>query len=109
MNPSKLWLAAGAMVLASGAWAPAHAQLSLGNALDAPELVWTTGGTGGSGWVFEAQDLFGGDNTFDGVDSARSGVTLNGGESWLQTTVTGPGTISFWWDAYSEPDHDFLE
>ena len=36
-------------------------------------------------------------------------TSANNGETWLQTTVVGPGTISFWWQAYSEPDRDWLE
>ncbi len=35
--------------------------------------------------------------THDGVDAAGSGAVAVNQESWLQTTVTGPGTISFWW------------
>jgi hypothetical protein len=30
-------------------------------------------------------------------------------ESWLQTTVTGPGVVAFWWKVSSEGDCDFLE
>jgi hypothetical protein len=86
-----------------------RAQTTLANALDNPNLVWTTGGTGGVGWLYEAQDVLGGDNTFDGTASARSGAIGNNGESWLATTVAGPGTVSFWWNAYSEPDADWLE
>src|SRR6478672_5327188 len=84
-------------------------QATLGNAVDATNLVWTTGGTGGVGWFYEAQDQFGGDNTFDGIDSARSGAIGNNGETWMQTTVIGPGTVSFWWYAFSEPNADWLE
>jgi len=104
-----------ALVFVFGAlalWQPAallRGQSPLADALDATDLVWTTGGTGGVGWAYEAQDVFGGDNTFDGVNSARSGHVGDNGESWIQTTVVGPGTISFWWQAFSEPDADWLE
>lgn len=86
-----------------------RAQTTLGDALNATNLVWTTGGTGGVGWTYEAQDPFGGDNTFDGVASARSGHISDNSETWFQTTVVGPGTVSFWWQAYSEPNADWLE
>ncbi len=48
-------------------------------------------------------------DTFDGIASARSGHINDNGETWLQTTVVGPGTVSFWWQAYSEPYKDWLE
>ena len=84
-----------------------RAQTTLANALDAPDLVWTTGGTGGVGWYYEAGGVS--DNTFDGIDAGHSGAIGNNGETWLQTTVVGPGTVSFWWQAWSEPDRDWLE
>jgi hypothetical protein len=84
-----------------------RAQATLANALDATDLVWTTGGTGDVGWSYEAGGL--GDNTFDGVDAALSGAIGNNGETWMETTVEGPGTISFWWQAFSEPYADWLE
>ena len=41
----------------------------------------------------------------DGIASARSGTIMNNGkESFLQTTVTGPGRLSFWWNVSSEAD-----
>lgn len=86
-----------------------RAQSTLPGALDATNLVWTTGGTGGVGWAYEAQDPLGGDNTFDGIASAKTGHIGDKGETWIQTTVVGPGTVSFWWQAYSEPDADWLE
>src|SRR5438874_2742120 len=63
--------------------------LSLAQALDATNLVWTTGGN--TNWVAET------DVTYDGVDAAQSGVIKTNQETWVQTTVVGPGTVSFWW------------
>ena len=85
-----------------------HAQTTLGDALDATNLVWTTGGTGGVGWSYHAGNGAGND-TFDGIASAQSGQITDNGETWIQTTVVGPGTVSFWWQAYSEPNADWLE
>jgi endonuclease/exonuclease/phosphatase family metal-dependent hydrolase len=81
---------------------PAAAQtVSLGEAVDAPGLVWTTGGT--ASW-------FGQTNvTFDAQHAAASGVIIDGQESWLQTTVTGPGELSFRWKVSSESGYDYLE
>ncbi len=90
-----------------GAQTPPTPTPTLGDGLDATNLVWTTGGTGGVGWVYEASNF--GDNTFDGIDSARSGHIGDNGETWFQTTVVGPGTVSYWWQAYSEPGCDWLE
>jgi hypothetical protein len=58
---------------------------SLGEATDAPELTWTTGGSVPWGGVISAV----------GSDAARvSGIPF-AGSSWLETTVTGPGLLRF--------------
>ncbi len=77
-------------------WVPTD----LAKDLDNPYLNWTTGGN--SGW-FDDETI-----THDGVDAARSGDIDDNGESWVQTTVDGPGTISFWWKVSSEQDYDGL-
>ena len=48
-------------------------------------------------------------NTHDGVDAAASGAISHGQESWLQTSVVGPGTLTFWWKVSSESSFDYLE
>jgi hypothetical protein len=45
---------------------------------------------------------------FDG-DAAESGDVEDGQRSWMQTTVQGPGTLSFYWKVSSEANFDFLE
>ncbi len=66
--------------------------LGVGDALNSPELAWSTGGTAGQyGWTVE------GANTHDGIAALQSGMPPPGAESWVQTSVTGPGTLSFWW------------
>jgi uncharacterized repeat protein (TIGR03803 family) len=73
---------------------------SLPDALDATNLVWTTGGDAnwfGQPWI-----------THDGVDAAESGFILHWEESWKQTIVNGPGQLSFWWKVSSEGGYDFL-
>ena len=58
--------------------------ISLGEALDNTDLTWTTGGD--ADW-FGQSSVF-----FSGGDAAQSGA---GHESWIETTVTGPGILSF--------------
>jgi hypothetical protein len=84
-HPSILLL----LLACSFAWGQAFGQSStLGNALDNTNLTWTTGGD--APWATNAV-------TFDGVDAAASGFIGINQLSWIQTTVNGPGTLSFWW------------
>lgn len=73
----------------------------LAEALDATGLTWTTspGGLAWSGVVSPSHD---------GVDSGVSGTTGNNQQSYVETTVTGPGTLTFWWKVSSEPTFDKL-
>jgi len=75
--------------------------ISIGDAVDAPELAWTSGGFSN---VWFGQTL----TTRDGVDAAQSGVIEDNQQIWMQTTVTGPGTLSFWWKVSSEANSDYL-
>lgn len=60
-------------------------------ALDATNLTWTTSGTlGASGWTGETSI------THDGVSAAQSAHVSASQTSKLQTTVAGPGTLTFW-------------
>ena len=78
----------------------APAPTSLGDAVDAPQLSWTTGGDGA--W-FAVNDV-----TSDGVDSARSGPIGNSQSSYIETHVNGPIGLHFRWRTDSEPGKDFL-
>ena len=68
---------------------------TLGQALDNTNLVWTTGGD--NVWVPVNSS-----GAYDGVDMAQSSIISSNQATWIQTTVTGPGTLSFWWRVYSE-------
>lgn len=61
----------------------------LGAGVDAPQLVWRT--SENYPWTFQTT------NTFDGVDAVQSAWMPTGSvkESWLETEVTGPSTMSF--------------
>ena len=45
---------------------------------------------------FGAENLTRGDDTTDGM-AAHSGIVTNNQSSTLSITVTGPGTLTFWW------------
>ena len=69
--------------------------LTLGDAVDAPDLAWETYGDA----LWTAQTAV----THDGLDAAQSGSLSN---STLRTHVTRPGTVSFWWKVSSETNID---
>ena len=69
-------------------------------AANASELAWTTGGN--KPWFVQTT------TTHDGVAALRSGAITANQQSTLQTSVAGPGTISFWWNVSSEPTNDFV-
>ncbi|MBI4713079.1 MAG: hypothetical protein HY762_07255 [Planctomycetes bacterium] len=74
--------------------APTAGVGSLADAVDNFALTWTTGGD--FNWLYQTA------TTNDGVDAAKSGSPNLNQESWLQTTVNGSGTISFWWNVDCE-------
>ncbi len=47
--------------------------------------------------------------THGGSAASRSGSITHSQESWIQTTVTGPGTLTFWWKVSSQSSADYLE
>ena len=44
----------------------------------------------------------------DGSGSLRSGAITHNEESWVEMTVSGAGSLSFWWKASSEYDGDWV-
>ena len=72
----------------------------LSEALDT-SLSFTTDGD--IGWFSQTAMSY-----YDG-DAAQSGDVLDNQESMIQTTVTGVGTMSFYWKVSSEAGYDFLE
>ena len=75
--------------------------MELSEALDTPEWIWTTGGN--APWIGQTYV------TADEVDAARSQTIADNQVSWMETVVTGPGTLTFWWKVSSEAGNDFLE
>ncbi len=86
-------------------WPLTATALTLGEALNATNLVWKTGGW--SPWLPEATW------TYDGMAAAQSGrITASYAgvmESWIETVVSGPGTLTFAWSVSSEYGADFLK
>ncbi len=75
--------------------------LTLGEALDVPQLTWISGAD--APWAGETYI------THDGMDAAQCGYIWDYGETWVETSVTGPGPLSFWWKVSSESGYDYLE
>ena len=68
---------------------PGAGAQTLGEALNATNLTWTTGGA--SPWTVDTN------TAEDGFASLTSGNSILGQNNWVQTTVTGPTVVSFWW------------
>jgi hypothetical protein len=79
---------------------PVHVPYTLAQALNATNLHWST--FGNAAWFAETNI------TQDGIAAAQSGLITNSMDSGLQTTVTGPGTLTFWWMVSSEEYFDRL-
>ena len=73
---------------------------SLSEALDTA-LSFTTGGS--ADWFGQTTTSY-----YDG-DAAQSGDISEEQDSWMQTTVSGKGTVTFYWKVSSEDNFDFLE
>ena len=70
------------------------------DALETSNMDWRTGGSGN--WFRQTSV------SHYGGDAAQSGQISHRQESWLQTSVRGPGTLSFYWKVSSEENYDFL-
>ena len=69
-------------------------------ALNTTSLAWNTGGD--SSWFVETT------NTHDNVSAAQSGNVTGNQSSTLSVTVTGPGTLDFYWSSFAEdPNRGF--
>lgn len=84
----------------TGAVATLRVTTPFGLALDALDLKWRTGGS--IPWLVQSAV------THDGFDALQSGPISDNSESWMETTVAGPGRLSFWWKVSSERNRDLL-
>jgi M6 family metalloprotease-like protein len=74
--------------------------LALGEVLDNATLPFAS--SGDALWWGQTQ------TTHDGSDAAQSGPISASQASYLETTVSGPGTVGFYWKVSSEAYFDFL-
>ena len=72
----------------------------LGAALDNTALAFGTDGN--ASWFVQSDEFH------SGRSAARSGAIVHGEETCLTTTVSGAGTLSFWWKVSSEQGYDKL-
>ncbi len=73
---------------------------AIGQAVDNEELAWTSGGD--NGWIAQST------TSYSGGDAAQSGAIGHSQSSYLETSITGPGTLSFYWKVSSESNYDYL-
>src|SRR5882672_7610335 len=66
---------------------------SLGDAVDAPTLNWTTYGWMGAYW-FPQTNV-----SHDGLSAAQGQSLPPGTYTIIETTIEGPATVTFWWKA----------
>jgi hypothetical protein len=85
---------------AGGAITPQPSADSLSGALDTA-LSFTAGG--GEDWFSQTTTFY------YGGAAAQSGDISHSQDSWIQTTVSGTGTVKFYWKVSSEEEYDFLE
>jgi subtilisin family serine protease len=74
--------------------------VTLGDALDNTALDWKT--ISDKIWYGQRVVFY-----YD-ADAARSGKISDNQTSTLETTVSGPGVLSFYWKVSSEPNYDYL-
>lgn len=72
----------------------------LGEAVDNQQLTWSTGG---DAYWNRVTSIY-----YYGGDSAESGDIGSNEETWIKTTVTGPGTLKFYWRVSSEVNVGYL-
>jgi Calx-beta domain/Bacterial TSP3 repeat len=75
-------------------------QNTLAEAVDEPAWNFSTGGN--ASWFYETS------TTYSGGDAAQSDDITDNQSTYMQTTVTGSGTIGFYWKVSSENGYDYL-
>jgi hypothetical protein len=75
--------------------------IPLAEALDAPDFQWSSGGD--TNWSGQDSVASAGNSS-----SAQSGSIHNEEQSWIETSVRGPGLLAFQWKTSSEQSWDYL-
>jgi hypothetical protein len=78
--------------------------VSLGKAVDNTDLTWTS--RGDAPWFGQLQKDAKVNTVYFGGSAAISGGITHDQESSVETVVTGPGELSFYWKVSSEIDRD---
>ena len=71
-----------------------------GRALNCANSTWTS--TGDAPWFVETV------TTSDGEAAVQSGAVAHSQQSMLQTVISGPATLTYWWQVSSEAVKDYL-
>ena len=88
MNPCISIRKCGALLLLAVIGVPSHGQ-TLGDALNAPDLVWTTGGA--ASWQVDTNI------SHDGQASVNTGNLAFTQTNWIATSIAGPTALTFWY------------
>src|SRR6185436_7920636 len=88
------------VVISTNAQLLVNAAMTMGEAMNAPYLEWNTDLA--APWIVQTN------TTHDGEAAAQSGNITNSDSTTLETIVTGPGTIRFWWKVSSQTNADIL-
>jgi parallel beta-helix repeat protein len=99
-NPVNVTATDGTNVLNCGFIISVLTTNDFGRALNETNLAWSVGGD--VPWFVQNSV------THDGLAAAQSGAITHGQTSTLQTVISGPATLTFWWKVSSEANHDFL-
>jgi len=73
----------------------------LGDAVEQPELPWKLGGS--ANWFGQIN------TTSDNEDAAESGSITHGEDTFFESLIPGPVSLSYTWKTSSEEFYDFLE
>lgn len=92
-NPANFTLrATNSVGFGEAKWTLTVQPATIGNAVDSPALPWRSWATP---WFYQTAVAA------DRIDAARSGAIPTNGKSAVALTVTGPGTMTFWWKVSS--------
>lgn len=99
-NSTYTYQVTGSVWLDEVVWMPGYVPtpalpISMNAALDNTTLNFTAGGA--KPWLVTNQNLR------DGVDAAQAGLIGDKAESWIETKVTGPIRVSFYWRVQCDP------
>jgi hypothetical protein len=101
LNPNSPALALVSNLLARGVNVHYLPQFLNGAFFNSPGFDWQSDGN--AGWYAQSTVTQGGN------PAARSGVISDNQMATLETTVLGPGVLTFWWKVSSESGYDWLQ